>query len=102
MEGLMLCEPKNMLRHKLFFSLMVMILVIGVSVAYAMAEPESETDWKWKAIMTVQALVSYIYITGHTTTGKKIDKLFDKLDDLAKAKMDREEHDRICPDMKVK
>jgi len=97
------CDRRNRTQHKMTFALVIMVLCVGVSIAYAQTQtPASDSDWKWKAAMIIQSLVAYIYIAGNSSTKKSIEKLFDKVDKLGESKMDREEHDRICPDPRAK
>ena len=96
------CDRRNRAHHKSVAALAAFVLV-WIATSYAATNEPTDPFQSpgWRAFLAatglIQVLIGYIYITGISSMNKKIDKLFDKTDALNNSKMDKDEHDRICP-----
>lgn len=79
---------------------LVFWLITGVAAEESVIKERDVMQAQWRLIVflvgIVQILVGFIYIAGITSLKTSIRKLFKLTEDLAKDKLDKTDHDRIC------
>lgn len=83
-----------------FLFLWLIIGAIAEEVPFKEHAPDiMQAQWRLIVFLVgiVQVLVGFIYVAGITSVKNSIRKLFELSEKLQKEKLDKEDHDRICP-----